>query len=301
MSQAADFVASRTAAILTRVIEEPRKPRSMERLPYAPRPQDFEGFVPGTDNLVLRSVALRGKAQLLNAQANVEARANVARSSISVPVKTWALTAEYDVDQVETAMKLDEDLPSEEMRAAFVGVMDAHDEVSFEGGYGAPSSFSDDANVGRHGNGGRLAQTITDATPDQALAVEAELGAFVTSVDTESDTRYTTTHLAMPTAAYNKLAGLYAPNTTTSILNRLRESYDIVPIKLPALKNIGHQGRMVAFDSDPDAGRELLMMSRQFRPRDFSTHFEIPFRVYTAGFYWAIPLAARYVDNVIAP
>ena len=298
MSRSLNYMTDRYTAVLDTVINEARAKRKFEPLDALYPPVDaggFSNFNPTTKKVTVIGIQMKGRAARNTFQGTEYPLADVTQSTMEKETEQYILGARYDEEEILSAMEGQRNPPQEHMEAAYLGVLDAHDERVF-------ADFANDSNVPTSSDFALPISTATQegesgraASADEAYAA---VTGFIDEMDEGTDGVFQTTHVLMPSSPYNNLANLTSNNTDRSLLERIRSAKGVEIIKVPALKEYG-TGRMVAVDAmQPRSGMNMFMWLQQRPPYALATgQVDVVFRARGAGFMRPIPLAYRYKDN----
>ena len=299
MSAQLNFVMSRLSAVLREAIQYDYPPLAMEDVGIPPRPGDFDNYGAGNTEMVIEYEEIKDPGDDLS-RANTlqtdETLIDLDFSKETVPVFNWFLTARYTLQEVEQAMRTQRNLPAKKVAAAMERGRFRHDHIAFQGNDFTKDSFANSDAVAVHktiADGSQL--TAADANKDTIIS---ELSNFITSVQQESQDAHTVDRLAVTTALYGKLVSTYRDGTSTNLLNTIREAHGVEIVSINALTNMGTRGRAVAYSTNAEVAKNMLLVSPEnLGVRDAKTFFEVPTRTQSAGFYWTKPLGARYMDG----
>lgn len=254
-----------------------------------------------------------GRAAWYHHMAKDIPRADVVREMFTKTVEMAAIGYGYTLQELGEAQLIPgTSLPNDRAAAAVRAYEEFMEDVAFNGDVDKGwTGLVNDANVTAgfvpfDGTGASTAWS--DKTADQVLR---DINEVLSGVWIDSKTVEMANVLLLPLAAMTALATRRIPETTSTIMQFIKENnaYTMnsgAPLLIRAIRGLetageGGTGRMIAYRKDPQVLKLHLPMPHRFLPvwQDGPLQFEVPGIFRTGGVEIRRPGAVRYADGIL--
>lgn len=254
-----------------------------------------------------------GRAGWFNANAKDTHNADVLRSQHEVGVEMADIGYRFNLEEIQNAMKLGQNLNSDKAAAAYRAYEEFVDRVAIEG----------DTSRNLEGIIDYTGVTATDATNDGTSSsrfwtaktgdqILRDVNDILSGVYSTSNTVEMADTILLPVAAMTLIATKRISDTNMTVLQFLQANniYSLMtgrPLTIRALRQLATaatdgSGRMIAYRRDPQVIKMHLPMAHRFLPawQLSALAWEVPGIFRLAGVEIRRPGAVRYLDKIMA-